>query len=325
MDRRQGLVTLALAGAGLLSLGGAAQAAFPDKPIRLVVPYPPGGGGDTVARALAERLAEGLGQPVIVDNKPGASGIIGSAAAARSAPDGHTLLLATDHQMSVNPNLFTKMGFDPATDFVPIGQVVRFPFVLVVSPRVPARDLAGLLSHIRARPGQVNNATVGTASQPHLAAELLARQAGLKVVHIPFKGMAPALTDLIGGQVQMLFATVSAVEPMIKAGRLRAVAVSGAQRLALLPEVPTLAEAGVPGFDVTAWYGLYAPTGTPPAAINRLGRALRSAVTDADFVSRMKSQGLDARFTDGDGLSALMTSDRLRWGKVIQDMGIKPE
>jgi tripartite-type tricarboxylate transporter receptor subunit TctC len=317
-----------LLASALLAMCGAVPAiaaSYPDHPVKLVVPYPPGGGGDTVARALAGRLSEQLGQALVVDNKAGANGVIGSAAAARSAADGYTLLLATDHQMSVNPSLQVNMGFDPVKDLIPIGQVIRFPFVLVVSPDLPVSDLDALVKYERARPGQINNATVGLASQPHLAAEIFARQAGLSLVHIPFKGMAPALTDVMSGQVQMLFATASAVEPLLKAGHLKAIAVSGERRLATLPQIPTLAESGMTGFQVTAWYGLYAPTGTPDPVIQKLGLALRSAVTHPDFVQKMAGQGLEAQYTDGKALASLMASDRVRWAQALEVMGIKPE
>ncbi|MBT2302502.1 tripartite tricarboxylate transporter substrate binding protein [Variovorax paradoxus] len=307
------------------SVGGAREQSYPARPIKLIVPYPPGGGGDSIARALAERLAEDLQQPIIVDNRPGANGVIGATAVARSPADAYTLLLATDHQMAVNPNLFINMGFDPIRDFAPIGQVARFPFVLTVPTSSPVHDVASLVRHAKERPGQVNNATVGIASQPHLAAEMFAQRAGLSLVHIPYKGMSPAITDLIGGQVQMLFATVSAVEPLIRSGRLKAIAVTGLQRLQLLPDVPTLAESGFYGLEVQAWYGLFAPVASPQGSLDSLAFALRKTVTDRRFVRQMASQGLEARHIDSTSLAALMASDRARWGELVRKMGIKQE
>jgi tripartite-type tricarboxylate transporter receptor subunit TctC len=236
---------------------------YPRKAIRLIVPFAPGGGNDTVARAIAHSAGASLGQPVVIDNRAGAGGMLGAQLAAKSPPDGYTLFLGGVGSHAVNPNLHAKLPYDPVKDFAPITLIASAPSVLVVHPSLPARTLAEFTALAKASPGRINYASNGNGSSAQLAAVLYESMAGVQMVHVPYKGLAPALGDLLGGEVQAMFSSVVAIVPSIKAGRLRALAVTGRRRAALLPEVPTLDEAGVPGYEAGSWYGILAPAGTP--------------------------------------------------------------
>src|SRR5712692_8831791 len=247
---------------------------YPSKPVRLIVPFAPGGGNDIVARAIAQQLSASLGRQFVVDNRAGAGGMLGADLAAKSPPDGYTLFLGGVGSHAVNPNLHARLPYDPVKDFAPITLIASAPSVLVVHPSLPARTLAEFTALAKASPGRINYASNGNGSSAQLAAVLYESMAGVQMVHIPYKGLAPALVDLLAGEVQAMFSSVVAIVPNIKAGRLRALAVTGKRRAALLPEVPTLDESGVPGYEAGSWYGILAPAGTPQAIVAKLHEAI---------------------------------------------------
>src|SRR5216117_990374 len=247
----------------LLCWSTLALAQFPAKAIHLIVPFPPGGGNDTVARAIGQQLGPDLGQPVVIDNRPGAGGSVGAELAARAPADGYTLFLAGVGSHAVNPNFHRNLPYDPVRDFAPISLIASAPSVLVVNPAVPARTIAEFTAYARANPGKLNYASNGNGSAAQLAAAMYETMARVKMVHVPYKGIAPALTDLLGGEVQLMFGTVVALVPHIQSGRLRALAVTGKKRSALIPDVPTLRESGLPEYEAGSWYGIEAPAGTP--------------------------------------------------------------
>src|SRR3954454_15186542 len=256
---------------GLLLVCAAALAQdYPAKPLRFIVPFPPGGGNDTVARAIAQQMSPALGQPVVIDNRPGAGGSIGADLAAKAPADGYTLFLAGVGSHVVNPNLHAKLPYDPVRDFAPVTLVASAPSVLVVNPGVPARTLAELTAYARANPGKLNYASNGNGSAAQLAATMYESMAGVKMVHVPYKGIAPAMTDLLSGEVQLMFGTIVALVPHIQAGKLRALAVTSKKRSSLLTDIPTLAESGLPEYEAGSWYGILAPAGTPPDIIAKL-------------------------------------------------------
>src|SRR3954454_10954480 len=254
----------------LLLWSAAAVGQYPTKPIHLIVPFPPGGGNDTVARAIAQQISPELGQPVVIDNRPGAGGSVGAELAAKAPADGYTLFLAGVGSHAVNPNLHRKLPYDAIKDFTPITLIASAPSVLVVNPSVPARTVAEFTAYARANPGKLNYASNGNGSAAQLAAAMYEWMAGVKMVHVPYKGIAPAMTDLLSGVVQLMFGTIVALVPHIQAGKLRALAVTSVKRSALLPEVPTLAESGLPEYEAGSWYGILAPAGTPPDIIAKL-------------------------------------------------------
>ena len=308
----------------LLAAGHAAVAqTYPSKPIRLVVGFAPGGGTDYVARAIGPKLTEALGQPIIVENKPGASGAVGNELVAKSAPDGYTLVVAAAGTMAIAPNFLGKLGFDTFRDFEPIALFVTAPFVVVVNPALPAKTLAEFNALARAKPGSLNFGSSGTGGTPHLSGELYKRMAGIDIVHVPYKGLAPALTDLLGGQVQAVFADIGLVLKQIEAGRLRPLAVTSARRFAALPEVPTVSETGVAGYQAETWYGLSAPAGTPPAIIARLHAEVRKALAAPDLQAQFASQGLVTASLTTAEFAAQLRDDYNKWGKLIKEANIQ--
>ena len=260
---------------------------FPQRPIRLVVPWAPGGLTDALARLVAEQMGRGLGQPVVVENRPGANGILGTESVARAAPDGYTLLIATAETHAINPSIYTKLRYDPVADFAPVGTIASVPLFLVANAEVAEKSFAELLAAARKVPGHFKYASWGTGSTGHLAFELLNAPAQIEMVHIPYKGLGPALTDVMAGRVDMTLATLLSGEQFIKANRLRALAVTSPKRSALMPQVPAISELGYPGYDVALWYGIVAPARTSPLIVNRLNAALREAVKDTAFKARM--------------------------------------
>ena len=309
----------------LLALPAPALAqAFPTKPIRLVVTYPAGGGADLMARLVAPRMAEALGQPVVVENKGGASGQIAAGEVARAAPDGHTLMLDAS-SFAVNPSLYRNMPYDSAKAFTPIAVIVRFPNMLVVNPAFPARSVAELISIARDKPGTVAFASSGNGSAQHLAGELFRQKAGVDITHIPYKGGGPALNDVIGGQVPMFFANMASGLPHVKAGKLRALAITGEKRSAALPEAPTIAEAGVAGYHVYEWNAIFAPAGTPAPVIAKLADAVARAVQSPEFRERVA--GLGGELTGfGPAESERFIREQVElWGGVVRAGNIKVE
>jgi tripartite-type tricarboxylate transporter receptor subunit TctC len=307
----------------LASAAGAQQ--FPTKAIHLIVPFPPGGGNDTVARAIAQQIGPELGQPVVVDNRPGAGGSVGAELAAKSPPDGHTLFLAGVGSHAVNPNLHSKLPYDAVKDFAPVTLVASAPSVLVVNPAVPARTVAEFTSYARANPGKLNYASNGNGSDAQLAAALFESMAGVRMVHVPYKGIAPAMTDLMSGEVQLMFGTVVALVPHIQAGKLRALAVTSRKRSSLLTEVPTLAESGLPDYESGSWYGILAPAGTPRAVIDRLHGVIVKALKQPDVAKRLAAEGAELIGSTPDEFAAHIKSEIARVGKVVRDAGIRIE
>ena len=307
----------------ILFCAGAAEAQYPGKSIRLIVPLAPGGGNDILSRGLSKHLSESLGQSVVIDNRPGASGIIGTETAARAAPDGYTLLMAGSGQMSINPSLYRKLPYDPFRDFVPITLVASFPSLLTVHPSLPVKNVKDLMALAMARPGQLNYASSGNGSGSHLAMELFKVMAGLSIVHIPFKGAGPALSELIAGHVSLLFNNPLSSMPYAQSGRIRAVAVTGAKRLKAMPEIPTVGESGLPGFDATVWLGLFAPAGVPVEITTRLQFEVVKILGRTDVQDNFARQGIDAVGNTPEQFIARIRADAAKWGSIIKASGAR--
>lgn len=305
---------------GALSSAALAQS-YPSRPIRLVVPLAPGGGGDLIARFIAQKISEPLGQTVIVDNRPGGSTIIGTELVARSQPDGHTLVMATSSH-GINPSLY-KLPFDPVKDFAGVCFFATSPMMLTVHPSVPAKTVKELIAVAKANPGKLNYASAGTASIPHLAGELFNVSAGVKTVHIPYKGTGPALNDLLGGQIDMMFASPVPTLPHVKNGRLRAIAMASSQRSRAMPELPTVAESGLPGFEAASYYIILGPASMPAAVVSKLSGEMIKASQLPDVRERLSAEG--AVIVGGTPQQAMahIESEIARWGKVVKTAGIK--
>lgn len=316
---------LVLAGAGgLVSRTARAQAAaFPSKPIRIVCPFAPGGGSDFIARLTAGKLGERIGQSVLVDNKPGAGGVLGTEIGVKSAPDGYTLLLIAG-SYTVNPALY-KLNFDPVADITPVVQLSRGAYVLCVNARVPARNLQELLALARKDPGKLTFASSGAGGHLHVVTEYMFEMAKAKATHVPYKGTGPAVNDLLAGNVDMLFAGTEALMQHVKAGKLRALAVSTAKRLPAYPDIPSVAESGLPDYDVVAWHGLVAPKGLPPAVLAKLSTELNAMLRAKDVEERLEPTGVGAAGGTPEEFGALIRAELVRYGKVIREAGIKAE
>lgn len=297
---------------------------YPSKPLRLVVPQPPGGPTDIVARLVAQKLSERLGQQVVVDNKPGAGSNIGTEIVAKAPKDGYTLVMATVQHI-VNPFLFTSMPFDPVKDFAPISLMTKAYIVLVVNPDVPVKNVRELLAYAKATPGGVSWASAGNGGTSHLALELLKVEAGIPATHVPYKGTPPALADVMGGRVPVMFDGVVTSLPQIKAGKLRPLAVASLTRSPLLPDVPTMTEAGVPGFEAVGLAGILAPAGTPSAIVDRLSREIAAILRTPEVKGQLESMGLEVVASTPAEFAAYIEADSRKWGKIIKDAGIKVE
>jgi tripartite-type tricarboxylate transporter receptor subunit TctC len=306
-------------------LMAAAQENFPSRPVHIVVPYPAGGVADLLPRMVGEKLSRKWGQAVIVENKAGASGNIGMGYVAQQPADGYTLALAPAGNLTVNPTLFSSLPFDTARDFTPVTLLANVPNVLVVHPSLPAKTFQELVAYAKANPGKLNFASPGAGSGAHLAGELLALDAGLELTHVPYKGLAPAVTDLLGGQVQMMFAGVSTIVQHVKAGKLRALAVAGPHRLEALPGVPTVAESGDPGFDVTSWYGIVARSGTPPAIVRKVSEDIADALRQPDVVRKLEELGLEPVGNTPRQFGALIEAESRKWGDIVKKANIRVE
>jgi tripartite-type tricarboxylate transporter receptor subunit TctC len=302
-------------------LAGAADG-YPTRPVRLVVPYAPGGGTDVVGRILAVRLTERMGQTFVVDNRPAGSGIIGADMVAKAAPDGYTLLFAFS-SLSSSALLFSKLPYDPVKDFAPITLVTTSQLVLLSHPSVPARDVKELIAYAKANPNKLNYGSSGPGSSPHLATELMMSMAGIQMTHIIYKGIAPAITAQLGNEVQLSFTPVAVALPHMKSGRLRALGVGGLQRAGVLPDVPTIHESGLPGFEVIAWYGMLLPAGASPALIERLNRELRAVIEIPDVRRNLTDQGMDPAGGTPAQFAALIKADMEKWGGIGKRLGIK--
>ena len=298
---------------------------YPTKPIRLVITYPPGGNTDLVGRALALKLGEFMGQQVVVDNRGGAGGVLGSMITAQSAPDGYTIMLGSSAGMVINPLLSRKLTYDPVKDFAPVSMVVIVPQLLVINPQLPVKNVRELIAFAKAKPGYLNAGSSGVGTPNHFGTELLKWLAGVDIVHVPYKGGAPALTDLLGGQIQMAFSSVPAVLPHIKAGRLVALGVGSAKRSPALPNIPTIAEAGVPGYEYTTWYGVFAPAKTPRTLIARLNAEIVKAMETPDIKDRFTALGGDPDPGTPEELRAYMANESAKWAKIIKAANIRIE
>jgi tripartite-type tricarboxylate transporter receptor subunit TctC len=309
-----------------LFLALAAQAQAPtDRPMRIVVPFAVGGPTDIIARVLAPKLAESLKRPVIVENKVGATGAIGASFVAKSPPDGDTLLLGTSSIMAASPNLVANLSYDPVKDFVPISLVATIENILVVHPGVPANNVRELVAYAKANPGKLSYASSGIGSTYHLGAELFASQAGIQWTHVPYKGAAPAIQDVLAGHVQVMFDNLSSAIPNIKAGKLKALGLASLQRYPRLPEIPTVAEQGVPGYTTTIWLGLFAPARTPAATLQALQKEIGTAVGSADYKEKLIALEMQPQASTSAELAQYLKSDLAKWAKVVKDAGIKPE
>jgi len=296
---------------------------YPSKPIRLVVPFPAGGTTDILAREVGQRLALSLGQPVVIDNRPGAAGNIGSELVAKSAPDGYTLLMATVGTHAINPNLYARMPYDHVKDFVPVVLVAGVPNVLEVTPSLPVNSVADLIKLAKEKPGKINFASSGSGTSIHLSGELFKTMAGVDMTHVPYKGSAMAITDLIGGQVQVMFDNLPSSLPQIKAGKLRAIAVTSAQRAPALPDVPTIAESGLPGFEATSWFGLVAPAGTPSSIVGRINADVNQWLQSPEAKEKLLAQGAVAAGGSPEQFAAYIHTETEKWARVVKASGAK--
>lgn len=323
LKRRQ-LLQAAVIAAAPMAVHAQAPA-FPGRPVRIVVPYPPGGSNDVMARLVGQKLQEIWGQPVVVENKPGAAGNVGSSEVAKAPADGHTLLLTNVNITSMNPALIDKMPFDPAKDFAPITLLGTSALALVVHPSVPAQTTQELIQLVRSRPGKFSYASSGNGSPQHMAAEMFKAMSRSSIVHIPYRGAAPAVTDVVGGQIEMTVGVVNQLIPHVRTGRLRALGVTSRKRQASLPEVPTLDESGVPGYECEIWLGLAAPAGTPAPVVDTINQAVRRVLAMPDVVSRLNGQGIEVLVSSPEQMRQRAADDLQRWTAVIRSAGIKVE
>jgi len=308
----------------LSTLTAFAQSAYPAKPVRIISIFAPGGGNDVICRLVAQQLTERLKQQVIVENRVGANGIVGTEAAARSAPDGYTFtLIPSGH--TVNASMYKKLPFDSIRDFTPITLAGAGPLVLAVHPSLPAKNVKELIAVAKARPGQLTYVASGVGASGHLAGALFDSMTGTKMVHVPYKGMSLAVSDLMGGQVSMTFGTSLSVIPPVRTGRLRALATTGAQRSPALPDLPTVAESGLPGYEASLWYGFVGPARMPPEIVQRLNTEIAAILALPDTREKLASQGVDARSTTPEEFARILTADVARWAKVVQKLGLQAE
>ncbi|RPI44531.1 MAG: tripartite tricarboxylate transporter substrate binding protein [Betaproteobacteria bacterium] len=305
-----------------LSAGAACAQDYPTKPVRMLVGFPPGGPTDLTARLAAQHLSEALGQQVIVDNRPGAGGTVSMTSLTQAPPDGYTLALGSNGEMAISPNLRPNLAYDPVKSVAPISRIGASQLVLVVHPSLPVKTVKALIALAKARPGAVNFASAGVGSTAQLASELLKHTAAIDIVHIPYKGAGPALTELMGGQVQMLITGFSGAAPHVKAGRLRALGVTGAKRMVAMPELPTIGET-VPGYEVTSWYGIVAPAGTPQAVVGRLHRELAAMTKKPEIAARLVSLGIEPEGSSPEEFAAQIRTEIAKWAKVIKLAGVK--
>lgn len=326
MERSTTLSVAACVSVGLAcaaaSMPSAQAQAYPGRPVRIINPFSPGGSLDLVARSLAKHMSSELGQAVLVDNRPGAGGSIGIEAVAKAAPDGHTLLIIQS-SITINPSLQAKVPYDPVKDFAPISKATEYMFFLVAHPSVPAKSVKELIALDKRRPGMITYASVGVGSGTHLSGELFNFMAGTRLTHVPYKGTGQAMPDLLGGHVAIMFGSTSVV-PHAKAGKLAPLAVTGVARSRALPETPTVAESGLPGYDVTSWNALFAPAGTPEAIVKRLNALVREALAQPDVVATMQKQDLEIVPGTPEDLAKLVRSELAKWGQVVKASGMKP-
>ena len=318
------LLCLVLALLGLATTSVQAQN-YPNKPIRLIVPFPPGGGNDVIARLIAQKLSDRFGQQVVVDNKAGANGIVGLQALMQSPADGYTLAVAAAGPMAVNPSLYDKLPYDPTKDFSPITNLVNYPLLLVVHPSVPAKTTLDLVNLAKAKPQQLFFASPGSGNSGHLAGELFNTMAHVQTVHVPYKGQGPALSDLLTGQVQMLYSSIPSVLPQVRSGQLNALAVGSAKRLPSLPDIPTIAESGVPGYEAYSWVGIVAPAKTPKAIVTRLNQEIVDILKQKDVAEKLNQQGALPVGDTPEQFAAYIKTEIDKWGAVVRAANIKAD
>jgi tripartite-type tricarboxylate transporter receptor subunit TctC len=317
------LQRVALIAVAAVAAASVSAQTYPTKPIRLVVPFPPGGTTDLLAREVGQRLTLSFGQSVVIDNRPGAGGNIGSDLVAKSAPDGYTLLMGTVGTQAINPSLYARLPYDPVKDFAPVILVARVPNVLEVTPTLPVNSVNDLIKLAKEKPGQINFASSGNGTSIHLSGELFKAMAGVDMTHVPYKGSAAAITDLISGQVQVMFDNLPSSLPQIKAGKLRAIAVTSGQRAPALPNVPTIAESGLPGFEATSWFGILAPAGTPPAIISRINAEVNQWLQSPAAKEKLLAEGAIAAGDSPEAFAAYIHSETEKWARVVKASGAK--
>jgi tripartite-type tricarboxylate transporter receptor subunit TctC len=317
-------VSVGMAGA-LLSSPAALAQAFPNKPLRLICPFPPGGAVDIASRAIAQELSKNLGQPVTVENRPGAGGNIGGAEAARANPDGYTIFMTTSGIQAINPVLYAKMPFDPNKDLVPVSALVSLNNVLVLHPSIKANSVPEVIAMAKSLPGAMNYASSGSGTSIHMSGEMFKSLTGVNITHIPYKGSAPAMTDLLGGQVMMMFDNIPSAIPHIKSGKLKALATTGSKRDPLLPELPTLAEAGVAGYESGVWFGLAVPANTPRDVVMKLNAEAIKGTRSPDFVKRMTELGYNIMGTSPEAMLDMSRAEVQRWGPIVRSSGAKAD
>jgi tripartite-type tricarboxylate transporter receptor subunit TctC len=305
-----------------LALPAHAQGTYPDHPMRIIVPFPPGGPTDVLARLVGDQLSQSLGQPFVIENKPGAGGNIGMELGAKAAPDGYTLILAPVGNLTVSPYIYSKLPYDPQRDFAPVTVLAAVPNILIVNASVPAKSVRDLIALAKAKPGTLNFASPGNGSGAHLAGELFKRMAGVDLVHVPFNGIAPAMNAVLAGDVQIFFAQTSAVLPQLKSGRIVALGVASLKRIDAAPDLPTLAESGLPGFDVTSWYSLVAPAGTPPERIARVQAAVAQAFAKPDVRAKIAGLGAEPVADTPAEFASLLKTESARWQKLAREANI---
>jgi tripartite-type tricarboxylate transporter receptor subunit TctC len=319
-------IVLALCSFSALPPAAQAQSAtdsYPTRPVRWIVPFAPAGPTDIMSRAVAEKLSQRLGQSFVVDNRPGAGGNIGAEVVSKSAPDGYTLMIGHVGTHAINSALYTKIGFDPVRNFTPITLIATLPLALVVHPSLPLKDVKGLIAYAKTHPGQLNFASAGNGGPTHLTGELLKTTAQVDLVHVPYKGNAAALTDLVAGRVQMMFSNMLTSMPHVRAGKLRAIAISSPKRSPQAPDLPTVAESGVPGFSSVPWYGVLGPAGLPAPIVAKLNAEIGRALAAPDMHERFVAQGIDLQASTPEQFAALIKSEIVKWRKVVRDAGAK--
>jgi len=317
------LPLLAAAMPALLTSIDARALDYPDRPIRLIVPFPPGGGADTLARTVSPRLEKALGQPIIIENKPGAGGNVGAEFVARSTPDGYTLFYGTNGTHAINASLYRNLRFDPVKDFIPVSRMTTIAALLIVNPQFPPKTVEELIRYARANPGKVNFASAGNGTTSHLAGELFKTMAGIDIVHVPYRGGALAVTDLMAGQVQMMIDVMPNALPLARDGRARGIAVSTATRYPGAPEYPTIAESGVPGFEASAWDGIFVPAGTPAPIVARLNAAIRETLEDPKIAEALRARGAQPMPNSPEAFARHIADSSEKWAQAVRSSGAK--
>jgi len=327
VNRRRFLTAAQALGAALLAqvvpFGSAVAQEYPDRPVHLIVPFPPGGGADILARTVAPRLAQALGKPIVIENKPGAGGNVGAEYVARAAPDGYTLLYGTNGTHGINASLYRNLRFDPVKDFVPVSRMTTIAAMLIVNNQFPPTTVDELIRYAKANPGKVNFASAGNGTTSHLAGELFKTMAGIDIVHVPYRGGALAVTDLIGGQVQMMIDVMPNALPLARDGRARGIAVSTATRYPGAPEYPTIAESGLPGFEASAWDGIFVPAGTPAPIVARLNAAVRETVEDPQVAEALRARGAQPMPNSPEAFARYIAESSEKWARAVRASGAK--